>query len=165
MHVGSSHFRFRFWRTGLLILVLCGSATHSSAQTARQWAAARQLMVESEVASAGVKHEAVLAAMRSVPRHEFLPADVRKYAYLDMALPIGERQTISPPFIVGWMTERLDPQPTDKVLEIGTGSGYQAAILSRLVKQIYTIEIVPDLAERAASTFARLKYKNVETRQ
>jgi protein-L-isoaspartate(D-aspartate) O-methyltransferase len=165
MHVSSSHFRYGFWRAGLLLLILCGSATRSFGQTARQWAAARQLMVESEVASAGVKQEAVLAAMRSVPRHEFLPADVRKYAYLDMALPIGERQTISPPFIVGWMTERLDPQPTDKVLEIGTGSGYQAAILSRLVKQVYTIEIVPALAERAASSFARLKYKNIETRQ
>ncbi|HTM53060.1 MAG TPA: protein-L-isoaspartate(D-aspartate) O-methyltransferase [Pirellulales bacterium] len=165
MHVGRSDFGRGICRALVLLLILCASARFSLAQTARQWAAARQLMVESEVASAGVKHEAVLAAMRGVPRHEFLPADVRKYAYLDMALPIGERQTISPPFIVGWMTERLDPQPADVVLEIGTGSGYQAAILSRLVKQVYTIEIVPDLAERAAATFARLKYKNIETRE
>lgn len=119
-------------------------------------------MVESEVAAAGVKHPAILAVMRAVPRHEFVPADVRSYAYLDMALPIGDHQTISPPFVVAWMTQQLDPHPTDCVLEIGTGSGYQAAILSGLVTQVYTIEIVKPLAERASQTFKRLGYKNIE---
>jgi protein-L-isoaspartate(D-aspartate) O-methyltransferase len=140
-----------------------GAAT-SAAQTARQWTAARTLMVETEVAAAGIKHPAILAVMRATPRHEFMPADVRPYAYIDMALPIGEHQTISPPFIVAWMTQQIDPQPTDRVLEVGTGSGYQAAILSGLVKEVYTIEIVEALAERAGKTFKRLKYNNIESK-
>ncbi len=119
------------------------------------------MMVEAEVAAAGVKHPAILAVMRTTPRHEFVPPDVRQYAYLDMALPIGEHQTISPPFIVGYMTQQLDPRPTDNVLEIGTGSGYQAAILSGLVKQVYTIEIEKPLAQRAGKAFKRLGYKNI----
>ncbi len=106
----------------------------------------------------------VLAAMRAVPRHEFVPAEFRPYAYLDTTLPIGEQQTISPPFIVGWMTAQLDPRPTDVVLEIGTGSGYQAAILSQLVKDVYTIEIKEPLAKRAQQTLTRLGYTNVHTR-
>ena len=110
------------------------------------------------------KHPAILAVMRATPRHEFMPADVRPYAYIDMALPIGEHQTISPPFIVAWMTQQIDPQPTDRVLEVGTGSGYQAAILSGLVKEVYTIEIVEALAERAGKTFKRLKYNNIESK-
>jgi protein-L-isoaspartate(D-aspartate) O-methyltransferase len=153
------------WFPAAIVAVVAWFATcPCPAQTAAQWAAARSVMVESEVASAGIKHQAILASMRSVPRHEFVPADVRAYAYFDMALPIGEHQTISPPFIVAWMTEQLDPQPTDKVLEIGTGSGYQAAVLSGLVKEVYTIEIVPALAKRAGSAFSRLKYKNVESK-
>jgi protein-L-isoaspartate(D-aspartate) O-methyltransferase len=137
-------------------------ATVGLAQSAREWAAARSLMVESEVATAGIKHPAILAVMRTVPRHEFVPADVRPYAYYDMALPIGEHQTISPPFIVAWMTQQLDPRPTDRVLEIGAGSGYQAAILAGLVQQVYTIEIERPLAERARKTFQRLGTKNIE---
>jgi protein-L-isoaspartate(D-aspartate) O-methyltransferase len=133
-------------------------------QGARQFAAARSIMVESEVASAGIKSPAILAVMRTVPRHEFVPADVRRYAYMDMALPIGEHQTISPPFVVAWMTQTLDPRPADRVLEIGTGSGYQAAVLSGLVKNVYTIEIIKPLGERARQTFKRLGYKNLETK-
>ena len=86
--------------------------------------------------------------MRDTPRHEFVPLRQRKNAYYDMALPIGEGQTISPPFVVAYMTEAIDPQPSDKVLEIGTGSGYQAAVLSKLVKDVYTIEIVESSATR-----------------
>ncbi len=88
--------------------------------------------------------------MRNTPRHEFIPLAERKLAYFDMALPIGEGQTISPPFMVAYMTETLDPKPEDKVLEIGTGSGYQAAVLSPLVHEVYTIEIVESLGRRAA---------------
>ena len=98
-------------------------------------------MVDEEIVNAGLKNKRVIAAMRATPRHEFVGLKERQYAYFDMALPIGEGQTISPPFIVAYMTEQLDPQPTDKVLEIGTGSGYQAAILSPLVKEVYSIEI------------------------
>ncbi len=109
----------------------------------------------------GIKDERVLAAMRTVPRHEFVPDDVRFSAYDDRPLPIGHGQTISQPFIVAFMTEQLKPQPTDKVLEIGTGSGYQAAILSGLVKEVFTIEIVEPLAKRAEADLRRLNYTNV----
>jgi len=154
--------RFVAWLCGwscLASVALMGEAAR--AQSAREWTAARALMVESEVAAGGIKDPALLAVMRTVPRHEFVPPEVRAYAYYDMAVPIGEHQTISPPFIVAWMTRQLDPRPTDRVLEIGTGSGYQAAILSGLVREVYTIEIVKPLAERAGATFKKLGYKNI----
>ena len=125
---------------------------------------ARTRMVDEEIVAAGVKNPRVIAAMRATPRHEFVPANLRPNSYYDMALPIGEGQTISPPFIVAYMTESIDPQPTDKVLEIGTGSGYQAAVLSGLVQEVYTIEIVKSLGKRAAKTLKRLKYENVHTK-
>ncbi len=106
----------------------------------------------------------VLKAMARIPREEFVPKDYRAYAYQDAAIPIGESQTISPPFIVAYMTEALDPQPTDRVLEIGTGSGYQAAVLSCLVAEVYSIEIVKNLGRRAAETLKRLGYDNVFVR-
>lgn len=121
-------------------------------------------MVRTEVADAGIANTRVLDAMRSTPRHEFVPLAQRRLAYKDMALPIGSQQTISPPFVVAYMTEQLDPQPTDRVLEIGTGSGYQAAVLSPLVKDVYTIEIVEDLGKRAARTLRRNGYDNVYCR-
>ncbi len=102
--------------------------------------------------------------MRDTPRHEFVPRDQQKNAYFDMSLPIGDEQTISGPFVVAYMTEQLDPQPADKVLEIGTGSGYQAAVLSPLVKDVYTIEIVEPLGKRAEPTLKRLKYDNVHVK-
>ncbi|HEV3137694.1 MAG TPA: protein-L-isoaspartate O-methyltransferase, partial [Pirellulales bacterium] len=145
---------------GLAVLLL--AAPQGMAQSAGELASARILMVESEVAAAGVKSPQILAVMRVTPRHEFVPADMRQYAYLDMALPIGEHQTISPPFVVAYMTQQLDPRPTDTVLEIGTGSGYQAAVLSGLVKRVYTIEIEPVLAQRAATVFKKLGYTNIE---
>ena len=131
------------------------------AQSPQAFEAARQLMVDEEIVAAGVKDPRVIEAMRLTPRHEFVPLAQRKYAYMDMAMPIGHGQTISPPFVVAYMTEQLDPQPGDKVLEIGTGSGYQAAVLSPLVREVYTIEIVEPLARRAAETLKRLKYRNV----
>ncbi|HWB00605.1 MAG TPA: protein-L-isoaspartate(D-aspartate) O-methyltransferase [Pirellulales bacterium] len=125
---------------------------------------ARNRMVDSEIAGAGVRNPRVLEAMRNTPRHEFVSLAQRDMAYYDMALPIGEGQTISPPFIVAYMTEQLDPQPSDKVLEIGTGSGYQAAVLSPLVKDVYTIEIKEPLGLAAARVLKRLKYTNVHPR-
>lgn len=125
---------------------------------------ARRQMVEVVVKGAGVKDPRVLQAMLNTPRHEFVALQYRNQAYFDMALPIGEGQTISSPFIVAFMTESLDPQPTDKVLEIGTGSGYQAAVLSPLVKHVYSIEIVESLGRRAARTLQRLNYRNVTTK-
>ncbi|HEV3137058.1 MAG TPA: protein-L-isoaspartate(D-aspartate) O-methyltransferase [Pirellulales bacterium] len=131
---------------------------------AKDFAVERNRMVDEEIVAAGVKDPRVIKAMRDTPRHEFVALSSRGNAYFDMALPIGERQTISPPFIVAYMTEQLLPQPNDIVLEIGTGSGYQAAVLSPLVKEVYTIEIVKPLGDRAKSRLKRLKYANVQAK-
>ena len=121
-------------------------------------------MVETAVVGAGVTNRRVIRSILDTLRHEFVPTKVRNQAYFDMALPIGGQQTISSPFIVAYMTQCIDPQPNDKVLEIGTGSGYQAAVLSPLVKNVYTIEIVDSLGRRAARTLKRLNYDNVHTK-
>jgi len=136
----------------------------AGAQTRVQFDQARQQLVDRVLIPSGVTHPRVIQAMRDTPRHEFVPLAWRSKAYLDMALPIGEQQTISSPLIVAQMTQALDPQPTDKVLEIGTGSGYQAAVLSPLVKEVYSIEIVESLGKTAARTLQRLGYKNVHTK-
>ncbi|MGB7348162.1 MAG: protein-L-isoaspartate(D-aspartate) O-methyltransferase [Pirellulaceae bacterium] len=125
---------------------------------------ARDQLVRERIETAGVGDSRILNSIRNTLRHEFVPQAERKRAYYDMALPIGHSQTISSPFIVALMTEALDPQPSDKVLEIGTGSGYQAAVLSPLVDHVYSIEIVVDLGERAEETLKRLGYENVSTR-
>jgi protein-L-isoaspartate(D-aspartate) O-methyltransferase len=106
----------------------------------------------------------VLTAMGKVPRHEFVPVRLRSQAYLNRPLPIGHGQPISEPYVVAFMTEKIEPQPTDRVLEIGTGSGYQAAVLAELTDEVYTIEIIQDLANRSASTLQRLGYTNVYSR-
>jgi protein-L-isoaspartate(D-aspartate) O-methyltransferase len=121
-------------------------------------------MVVESVVGAGVTDERVVKAMLATPRHEFVPPSQRPRAYFDMALPIGSQQTISSPFIVAFMSQCLDPQPTDRVLEIGTGSGYQAAVLSPLVKEVYSIEIVETLGRKAKQTLRRLNYANVHTK-
>lgn len=126
----------------------------------------RLQMVESTIAARGVKNPDVLRAMRTVPRHEFVPQDYLHQAYADHPLPIGYGQTISQPYIVAWMTELLELKPGEKVLEIGTGSGYQAAVLGELgYVEVYSIEIIPELAERAAQTLNRLGYTEVHTTQ
>jgi len=123
----------------------------------------RRRMVHEQLSSSGygITNERVLAAMGKVPRHEFVPADLRPRAYDDGPLPIGYGQTISQPYIVAYMTEKLEPKPTDRVLEIGTGSGYQAAVLAELTKEVYTIEIVNELAQRAGAGLKRLGYTNI----
>ncbi len=112
----------------------------------------------------GVTDKRVLAAMGQVPREEFVPAEMRESSYADQALPIGYEQTISQPSVVAFMTEKLRLQPTERVLEIGTGSGYQAAILAELVEKVYTIEIAEPLGRRAEETLRRLGYTNVEVK-
>ena len=112
----------------------------------------------------GIADERVLAAMRKVPREEFVPEKLRAESYDDHPLPIGHDQTISQPYIVALMTEQLRPRGTDRVLEIGTGSGYQAAILAELVADVYSIEIIEPLAQTAEVTLARLGYKNVHVK-
>jgi protein-L-isoaspartate(D-aspartate) O-methyltransferase len=125
----------------------------------------RERMVAEQIQQRGIRNPAVLKAMRSVPRHLFVPESLRSMAYQDSPLPIGHGQTISQPYIVAFMTELLDPRPEHKVLEIGTGSGYQAAVLSPLVKQVFTVEIVPELAQRSAELLKKLGYANVVVRQ
>jgi len=127
---------------------------------------ARNQMVEDTIESRGVKNPAVLRAMRSVPRHEFVPTEYLDQAYDDHPLPIGYGQTISQPFIVAWMTELLELQSGEKVLEIGTGSGYQAAVLAELGSvDVYSIEIVPELASSAAERLRSLGYDNLNLKQ
>jgi protein-L-isoaspartate(D-aspartate) O-methyltransferase len=130
------------------------------------FALARQRMVTEQLAAPGygITNARVLAAMGKVPRHEFVPESERSRAYEDGPLPIGHGQTISQPYIVAFMTEQLEPKPADRVLEIGTGSGYQAAVLAELTAQVYTIEIIEDLANRAAADLKRLGYTNVHVR-
>ena len=119
-------------------------------------------MVDEQIAARGVKDPRVLEAMRETPRHLFVPESLRAYAYEDRPLPIGHRQTISQPYIVAFMTELLRPEPDDVVLEIGTGSGYQAAVLSSLVKTVVSIEILPELAEQAKVQLAAAGRNNVQ---
>jgi protein-L-isoaspartate(D-aspartate) O-methyltransferase len=147
----------------LLLLVCLGYALiHVRPVSARDWKAQRERMVATQIEARGVKNPRVLQAMRSVPRHRFVPKAYRGQAYQDRPLPIGRGQTISQPYIVAVMTELLDPEATDRVLEIGTGSGYQAAVLSELVEEVYSIEIVPELAERARKLLAADGYDDVE---
>ncbi len=148
----------------LLSLALCLSACHSQPASEAELFAQRKTMVEEQLAAPGrdIRNRRVLDAMAAVPRHEFVPKALWKFAYSDDPLPIGYGQTISQPFIVAFMTEQLDPKPTDRVLEIGTGSGYQAAVVSRLVAEVYTIEIIEPLAKRAEAALKRLGYNNVK---
>ena len=124
----------------------------------------RERMVREQIEARGVKNHRVLEAMRKVPRHLFIPEAYHNMAYEDTPVPIGEGQTISQPYIVAYMTDALKIKPTDRVLEVGTGSGYQAAILGELAAEVYTIEVLPDLAERAAALLAELGYPNVHVR-
>jgi protein-L-isoaspartate(D-aspartate) O-methyltransferase len=159
---GTAHLvRLHFGAAWVLALLLTCCPSGSLAQSKRDYEKSRQTMVEEFIVAAGVKDARVVKAMLATPRHEFVAANLRDRAYLDMALPIGDQQTISSPFIVAYMTQSLDPQPTDKVLEIGTGSGYQAAVLSPLVKDVYTIEIVEPLGLKAEKLLKKLDYHNV----
>ena len=124
----------------------------------------REEMVLETIEKRGVTSEAVLKSMRKVKRHLFVPENVAAHAYTDRPLPIGYGQTISQPFIVAYMTEIINPKPQYKVLEIGTGSGYQAAVLAEVVKDVYTIEIIPDLGNAAAARLKKLGYSNINVK-
>lgn len=153
---------------GLSVLVTLGLLLVTIVQAAgtNDFAAARRRMVQEQLAGPGrdLTNGRVLAVMGKIPRHEFVPEPQRSLAYEDRALPIGYGQTISQPYIVGLMTEQLDPQPADRILEIGTGSGYQAAVLSGLVREVYTLEILEPLANRAIADLKRLGFTNVLVR-
>ena len=145
----------------LVQLIAIGAVLSQLVMAQDRSANLREQMVATKIEAEGITSRAVLSAMRLVPRHEFVPKAQRSRAYEDTALAIGHEQTISPPFIVAYMTETLDPQPDDRVLEIGTGSGYQAAVLSAIVKEVYTIEIVSPLSKQAAERLETLGYSNV----
>lgn len=139
-----------------------GCANHAAAVA--QFRDERSRMVERQIKARGINDPRVLAAMRKVPRHCFVPDSRREWAYDDHPLPIGFGQTISQPYIVALMTQALELAPGEKVLEIGTGSGYQAAVLAELTDQVYSIEIVPRLGKRAAKVLADLGYGKVHLR-
>ena len=151
---------------GVLLMLTFGGCDPEPARPAAPvetaFAEARVRMVREQIAARGVTDGRVLAAMARVPRHEFVPAGQRNEAYEDWPLPIGHGQTISQPYIVAFMTAALAPKPGDRVLEIGTGSGYQAAVLSGLVAEVFTLEIVAPLARRAEADLQRLGYGNVK---
>lgn len=148
----------------LTISSILGSGGTVHAQTPEAFRDARLRMVAENIEREGITNPRVLESLRQVPRHEFvLPAN-RNDAYVDVALPINHKQTISPPYVVAYMTQTIDPQPEDRVLEIGTGSGYQAAVLSNIVKEVYSIEIIPELGRSASQRLNRLKYTNVRTK-
>ena len=153
-------------RVSVLASLGLGLANFADAADTNQFAARHMRMIQEQLTGPGrdITNARVLAALGKVPRHEFVPERVRDQAYEDRPLPIGYGQTISQPYIVAFMTEKLDPQPTDRVLEIGTGSGYQAAVLAELGAKVYTIEIVEPLARRAQADLQRLGYTNVWVR-
>ena len=124
----------------------------------------RKTMVERQIKERGIHNSKVLNALMDVPRHKFVPDEYKNFSYDDRPLPIGHNQTISQPYIVAYMTEILNPDPAKKVLEIGTGSGYQAAILSLLYKEVYTIEIIVPLGEKAKKVFAEEGYSNIKVK-
>jgi protein-L-isoaspartate(D-aspartate) O-methyltransferase len=125
----------------------------------------REKMVEEQIEARGIRDDNVLRVMRATPRHLFVPSALQMRAYEDHPLPIGYRATISQPFVVAWMTALLQPAASHRVLEIGTGSGYQSAVLSGIVHSVYTVEIVPELAHSAAQRLAALGYRNVTVRE
>jgi protein-L-isoaspartate(D-aspartate) O-methyltransferase len=143
----------------LTVLLIVAASAHAADD-----AALRDRMVATQLAARGIADGRVLAAMRTVPRHEFVPSELASKAYDDTPLPIGHEQTISQPYIVALMTELAAIRPDAKVLEVGTGSGYQAAVLAEVAKDVYSIEIVEPLARRAAATLRRLGYARVHLR-
>jgi protein-L-isoaspartate(D-aspartate) O-methyltransferase len=148
----------------LIVAVFAAAGCGQKATPVSDFSAERQRMVMEQLLPRGIHEERLLAAMSKVRREEFVPQDSRAASYTDQPLPIGYGQTISQPFIVALMTEQLRLAPGDRVLEIGTGSGYQAAILAELVAEVYSIEIIEPLAKAAETTLERLGYKNVHVK-
>jgi protein-L-isoaspartate(D-aspartate) O-methyltransferase len=150
----------RVWQW-LAVAVLAAGGCGQKAPQPSDFAAQRRQMVQQQLMGRGISEQRVLDAMAKVPREEFVAPESRVASYEDGPLPIGYGQTISQPYIVAFMTEQLRPKSSDRVLEVGTGSGYQAAILAELVSEVYSIEIVEPLAKNAEATLQRLGYKNV----
>jgi len=145
-------------RAIIIFICIMGSCAYPQAD---RFEAARERMVNVQIVNRGITHSSTLRAMRKVPRHLFVPKEYEKDAYEDYPLPIGYGQTISQPYIVAYMTEVVNPTKKKRALEIGTGSGYQAAVLAEIVDTVYTIEIVPELARESAEKFRNLGYRNI----
>lgn len=156
--------RSRLVVTVLLTGLLCLGASAGKPQE-DPYLEKRLAMVRDQIEKEGISDPRVLAAMRNVPRHLFVPSEYRPMAYESRPLPIGEGQTISQPYVVAFMTEILRLGPRDRVLEVGTGSGYQAAVAARIAGEVYTVEIFPSLAERARKTLSDLGFGNITVRQ
>tara|TARA_Y100000588_G_scaffold231221_1_gene244985 strand:- start:445 stop:1197 length:753 start_codon:yes stop_codon:yes gene_type:complete len=147
-----------------LVWAALGEVKVRNADSSTGRAAEREAMVKRQLAARDIRDKHVLDAMRRVPRHLFIPEDRRDQAYQDHPVPIGLKQTISQPYIVAYMTQALKLQPGDRVLEIGTGSGYQAAVLGELAREVYSIEILPQLGERSKKLLALMGYRNIQVR-
>ncbi len=156
----------RLWAEALAAALILAAmpACSPAGESEGDLVAQRDAMVRTQIEARGVTDPATLAAMRAVPRHEFLPLRLRGEAHGDYPLPIGHGQTISQPYVVAFMTEAIRPQPGEKILEVGAGSGYQAAVLAQMGANVFTIEIVEPLAEMARQTLARLGYGNAKVR-
>jgi protein-L-isoaspartate(D-aspartate) O-methyltransferase len=164
LHSVASARRSRALRASLAALSCFGGGDQVRALDDSSYDAARESMVREQIVARGIREPRVVEAMRQVPRHLFIPSAERDRAYADSPVPIGEGQTISQPYIVALMTELVRPQPGDVALEVGTGSGYQAAVLSRLVKHVYTIELEETLGRRASQALREQKYDNITVR-
>jgi protein-L-isoaspartate(D-aspartate) O-methyltransferase len=162
-HLWANHRRGSAWAL-ILAPLLLASAAQGTQEGALTYRAQRESMVREQIERRGIKDKAVLAAFRKVPRHEFVPEQLRHLAYTDGPLPIGEKQTISQPEIVAMMTELIKPDKKMRVLEIGTGSGYQAAILAECVERVDSIEVLPALGKKAENLLRELGYKNIDVR-
>jgi protein-L-isoaspartate(D-aspartate) O-methyltransferase len=147
----------------VVVLILSNLIGGSMFTQTDKYSSLREKMVKEQIIDRGISDRATLSAMRKVPRHLFVPADVKDEAYNDNPLPIGYGQTISQPYIVAYMTEISRPTHKKKVLEVGTGSGYQAAILAEITDTVYSIEIIPELAKEASERFTKLGYKNIKS--
>lgn len=148
----------------LMIAAACTAPAADESQALDTWTVERARMVEQQLRGRDIRDARVLDAMARVPRHLFVPEPQRAGAYGDHPLPIGHGQTISQPYIVAFMSEALEIAPEHRILEIGTGSGYQAAILGELAREVYSIEIIAPLADRARQTLSDLKYRNIQVR-
>jgi len=162
--MSSPRMRRSVERCLVLLAVLLPACPEAKPPPSSDLTTQRQIMVDQQIAARGITDPATLEAMRTVPRHEFLPMRLREEAYMDYPLPIGHGQTISQPYIVAFMTEAIRPQPGEKILEIGAGSGYQAAILAAMGADVYTIEIIEPLAGMARQTLERLGYQNARVK-
>ena len=150
-----------FWLVLILMIGCKAMKTQKSEPKEEKFQESRYAMVENQIQSRGITDKEILTALRKVPRHRFVPAHLQDQAYRDEPLPIGENQTISQPFIVAYMTDQLNLKSHSKVLEIGTGSGYQAAILAELCDSVFTIEIIPTLSKSAQTVIQELGYDNI----